>query len=156
MFPGLSQRYAGVVAELDRLIVSGCDDFVNFVKSDVEKISGINDLQGQTLIMTERRLVSWRVVLSDTLLSNFSDEEIEAVVAHELGHYKHKDIVKLMLINSLIIFVGFYLMSKFLNHSVAQFCNGAPVRIASGRPTNWPRRPAVAGKNVLERSWTNL
>jgi len=35
-----------------------------------------------------------RVVLSDTLLDKFSPDEIETVVAHELGHYRHRDIVK--------------------------------------------------------------
>lgn len=33
-----------------------------------------------------------RVVLSDTLLDNFTDDEIEVVVAHELGHFIHRDI----------------------------------------------------------------
>ena len=33
-----------------------------------------------------------RVVLSDTLLDQFNDDEIETVVAHELGHYKHGDL----------------------------------------------------------------
>jgi len=33
-----------------------------------------------------------RVVLSDTLLAQFNDDEIETVVAHELGHYKHGDL----------------------------------------------------------------
>ena len=35
-----------------------------------------------------------RVVLSDTLISNFSEDEIETVIAHELAHYKHRDIWK--------------------------------------------------------------
>ncbi|MBI3313262.1 MAG: M48 family metallopeptidase [Candidatus Omnitrophica bacterium] len=35
-----------------------------------------------------------RVVLSDTLLSHFTEDEIETVVAHELGHFKHRDILK--------------------------------------------------------------
>ena len=33
-----------------------------------------------------------RVVLSDTLLEHFTAEEIETVVAHEIGHFKHRDI----------------------------------------------------------------
>lgn len=37
-----------------------------------------------------------RVVLSDTLISNFTHAEIENVVAHELGHYKHRDIWRLL------------------------------------------------------------
>jgi len=55
-----------------------------------------------------------RVVLSDTLLSQFSDEEIEIVVAHELGHYKHKDIMKLLLVNALLTFLGLYAVDRIL------------------------------------------
>ncbi len=37
-----------------------------------------------------------RVVLSDTLIRNFTHPEVEVVVAHELGHYKHRDIWRLL------------------------------------------------------------
>ena len=37
-----------------------------------------------------------RVVLSDTLVQNFSHPEVEVVVAHELGHYKHHDVWRLL------------------------------------------------------------
>ena len=33
-----------------------------------------------------------RILLSDTLLANYSDDEIEAVLAHELGHHVHRDV----------------------------------------------------------------
>lgn len=53
-----------------------------------------------------------RVVLSDTLLDNFTGDEIEAVVAHELGHFKHKDIWKQLVLGMLISFAGFWIVSK--------------------------------------------
>jgi len=37
-----------------------------------------------------------RVVLSDTLIQNFTHSEVEVVVAHELGHYKHHDVWRLL------------------------------------------------------------
>lgn len=37
-----------------------------------------------------------RIVLGDTLLAEFSDDEVEAVVAHELGHQVHGDIWRLI------------------------------------------------------------
>lgn len=40
-----------------------------------------------------------RIVFFDTLLSRLNDEEVEAVLAHELGHFKHKHILKRMLVN---------------------------------------------------------
>ena len=57
-----------------------------------------------------------RVVLSDTLLANFTPDEIETVVAHELGHFKHHDIWKQLgfgLVTSLAAFwIAFKLMSR--------------------------------------------
>ena len=62
-----------------------------------------------------------RVVLSDTLIQNFTHPEVEVVVAHELGHYKHHDVWRLLafgLAASLIAFaVGFWGMNR-LNASV--------------------------------------
>jgi STE24 endopeptidase len=56
-----------------------------------------------------------RVVLSDTLISQFTHPEIEVVVAHELGHYKHHDVWRFLgfgLVASLIAFaVGFWGMN---------------------------------------------
>jgi STE24 endopeptidase len=37
-----------------------------------------------------------RILLSDTLLADYSDDEIEVVLAHELGHYVHRDVWQLM------------------------------------------------------------
>ncbi|OQA57424.1 MAG: hypothetical protein BWY42_00557 [Candidatus Omnitrophica bacterium ADurb.Bin277] len=49
-----------------------------------------------------------RVVLSDTLISNFTHEEIGNVVAHELGHYKHGDIWRLLGFGLLVSLLAFY------------------------------------------------
>ena len=62
-----------------------------------------------------------RVVLSDTLISDFSADEIESVVAHELGHYKHRDIFKLLLLNTAVIFLSFYLMYRIFAWAVPAF-----------------------------------
>ncbi len=50
-----------------------------------------------------------RVVLSDTMLSQYSAEEIEAVIAHELGHYKNGDFPGVFLFRSLVLFVCLWL-----------------------------------------------
>ncbi len=59
-----------------------------------------------------------RVVLSDTLIQNFTHSEVEVVVAHELGHYKHHDVWRLLafgLAASLIAFAaGFYGMNMLM------------------------------------------
>lgn len=50
-----------------------------------------------------------RIVLSDTLLQQYSPEEIEVVVAHELGHHRHGDIPRLILLQSFLILAAFFL-----------------------------------------------
>ena len=50
---------------------------------------------------------SKRVVFFDTLLEQLNADEMEAVLAHELGHFKHKHIVKMMVINFLTTLIGF-------------------------------------------------
>ncbi len=49
-----------------------------------------------------------RIILSDTLLSGYSQEEILAILAHEVGHYKNRDVLRLMFTSSVLAFVGFY------------------------------------------------
>ena len=58
---------------------------------------------------------SKRVLLADTLLDNFSDDEITAVVGHELGHFKLRHIWQGMALGTAITFVGFYLVSRLHN-----------------------------------------
>jgi STE24 endopeptidase len=53
---------------------------------------------------------SKRVVFFDTLLQKLSPAEMEAVLAHELGHFKHKHIVKMMAINFVSTLAGLALL----------------------------------------------
>jgi len=50
---------------------------------------------------------SKRIVLFDTILASLSAEEIEAVLAHELGHFKLRHIVKRMLTQLVTSLIGF-------------------------------------------------
>lgn len=62
-----------------------------------------------------------RIVLGDTILDRYSPEEIEAIMAHELGHHVHRDIAKLIALESATILVGFYLVHLVLRVSVPYF-----------------------------------
>ena len=55
-----------------------------------------------------------RLVLADTLLQNFTADEIESVVAHELGHFKHHDIWYHLGFNFAASLMGFALAFKLL------------------------------------------
>ncbi len=50
-----------------------------------------------------------RIVVGDTMLDRYTNDEIEVVLAHELGHHVHGDIWKLLLGQSLLMLGGLYL-----------------------------------------------
>ena len=49
-----------------------------------------------------------RIIIGDTLLSGYSQEEILAILAHEIGHYKNKDSLRLMATSSVLAVFGFF------------------------------------------------
>jgi len=55
-----------------------------------------------------------RIVLFDTLINDLNTEEIVAVLAHEIGHYKKKHIVYALLLSILTTGITFYILSLFL------------------------------------------
>jgi STE24 endopeptidase len=72
-----------------------------------------------------------RILLGDTLLKEFSPDEIETVLAHELGHHVHRDIPLGILIESLVTLGGLYLASLALNWGVVAFGLDGPADIAA-------------------------
>ena len=62
-----------------------------------------------------------KILLGDTLLDEFTNDEIETVIAHELGHYKHKHIVKNLIIGTLSSFVTLYLLALLYSNSLSWF-----------------------------------
>jgi STE24 endopeptidase len=57
---------------------------------------------------------SKRIVLFDTLMDSHTPEEIEAVLAHEIGHWKRKHILKQLILVEGLSLAGFYLLSLLL------------------------------------------
>ena len=57
-----------------------------------------------------------RIALFDTLIAQHTVEELTAVIAHEIGHYKKKHIQQGMIISMLHSGVLFFVMSLFLNN----------------------------------------
>ncbi len=52
-----------------------------------------------------------KIVLFDTLVQQLSEPELEAVLAHEIGHYKKKHIPKMLAFSAVSSLAGFYLIS---------------------------------------------
>ncbi len=59
-----------------------------------------------------------RIILADTLLDHYAPEEIEAVLAHELGHHVHRHILKSILVQAGITLLGFWLANLVLHYAV--------------------------------------
>jgi STE24 endopeptidase len=74
-----------------------------------------------------------RILVSDTMLADYSDDEIEVVLAHELGHHVHNDIWKGIALESALIVAGFYLANVVLR-SVATVAGLRGVDDAAGLP----------------------
>jgi STE24 endopeptidase len=59
-----------------------------------------------------------RIILADTLLDNYGPEEIEAVLAHELGHHVHRHILKSIFVQAGITLLGFWVANWVLHYTV--------------------------------------
>ncbi len=59
-----------------------------------------------------------RIILADTLLDNYTPDEIEAVLAHELGHHVHRHIMKSIFVQAAVTFVGFWAANWTLHYAV--------------------------------------
>lgn len=59
-----------------------------------------------------------RIVVGDTMLDRYTPDEIEVVLAHELGHHVHADIWKLIASQSILTLGGLYLVNLALHRAV--------------------------------------
>jgi len=62
-----------------------------------------------------------RILLSDTLLAEHSDDEIEVVLAHELAHHVHHDIWKAIALEAVLMTLSFYFADRLLGAAVGHF-----------------------------------
>jgi len=66
-----------------------------------------------------------RVVLYDTLINDLTKEEIVAVLAHEIGHYKKKHVLSMMLLSIIQMGFMFYILGYFLQEPSLSLSLGA-------------------------------
>jgi STE24 endopeptidase len=74
---------------------------------------------------------SKRILLGDTLLENFSKDEIETVIAHELGHYKKKHIIKNIIIGTISSFLTLFIIAYLYEKSLVWFGFSSIAQIAA-------------------------
>lgn len=66
-----------------------------------------------------------RVVLFDTLLSKVSHDELLAILSHELGHFKHKDLLKNIVVMGVVLFVIFFIAGNLPSSLFSAFDGGS-------------------------------
>lgn len=71
-----------------------------------------------------------RIIVSDTLLADHSDEEIEVILAHELAHHVHHDIWSGIAVETALIVAGFYLADQALDAAAFSFGLTGPADVA--------------------------
>jgi STE24 endopeptidase len=71
-----------------------------------------------------------RIILSDTLLAAYSEEEIEIVMAHELGHHVHRDILVALVAESAALTTAFFAAACALNASWRGLGLASPADVA--------------------------
>ncbi|OQX87214.1 MAG: peptidase M48 [Candidatus Omnitrophica bacterium 4484_70.2] len=57
-----------------------------------------------------------RIVLFDTLIKRHTPEEIVSILAHEVGHYKKRHVIKSMILFTATVGIMFFLLSVFINN----------------------------------------
>jgi STE24 endopeptidase len=66
-----------------------------------------------------------RIVFFDTLIESLDDEELEAVLAHELGHFKCKHVIKMLIATSITTLISFAILGWLIGEH--WFFNGLGV-----------------------------
>jgi STE24 endopeptidase len=113
-FIPLGEEHAGLVERLTRLAERAHTRVSGVFKFDMSRRTKAANAALTGLGSTRR------IVLGDTLLNQFTADEIETVLAHELGHHVHGDIAWGIVIGSLVNLVGLYLASLGLAWGAAR------------------------------------
>lgn len=66
-----------------------------------------------------------KIVLFDTLVNNYSTDELVAVLAHEVGHYKKKHTALGLILGLIQVAIMLFLLSRFINNSLFSEALGA-------------------------------
>jgi len=77
-----------------------------------------------------------RVVFYDTLLAKLSPDEVDAVLAHELGHFKHRHIVKRIVSMFALSLVGFALLGYLSGQTWFYTALGVRPNLIAGAPND--------------------
>ena len=97
-----------------------------------------------------------RILLSDTLLAEHSDDEIEVILAHELAHHVHHDIWTGIALEVALLTLGLFATDRILDMSIGHFglsgkadVAGLPILVLAGGAVSLLLLPVV---NAVSRA----
>lgn len=114
-FIPLGEEHAGLAERLTRLAEQAGTHVRGVYKFDMSRRTKAANAALTGLGSTRR------IILGDTLLEEFSDDEIETILAHELGHHVHRDISLGILVSTVLTLGGLYLAHRALLWGVNAF-----------------------------------
>jgi STE24 endopeptidase len=93
----------------------------SFAKKENFKLSGLFKMDGSKRSTNANAYFTGfgrfrRIVLFDTLIQRHTKEELVAVLAHEIGHYKEKHIFRTLLVSIISTALTFYVFSLFMEN----------------------------------------
>lgn len=124
-FSPLGDEHADLAARLTRLAEQAGTRVQGVFKFDMSRRTKAANAALTGLGSTRR------IILGDTLINEFSPDEIETVLAHELGHQVNRDIPLIIAVDSLSTLVGLFLAGLGLKWGAAAFGFAGPADIAA-------------------------
>jgi STE24 endopeptidase len=112
-----------------------------------------------------------RIIISDTLIESNTPEEIEVVMAHELGHHVRWDVWKMLAVSTVLIFISFFVIDLALVTWIDSLglrgiddiaglplvlIVGAGVSLVALPVSNWLSRKAETAADLYALNLTNM
>lgn len=93
---------------------------------------------GEQTVKANAALAGWgrtrRIVISDTLLENFDDDEVGVVIAHELGHQVHWDIPRMFVVQVVLVWIAMWVTDLALRYWSSSFGLDGTIYDIAGLP----------------------
>lgn len=98
------------------------DKILDYVKKEHFKLQGIFTMDGSKRSSKLNAFFTGfgkfrKIVFYDTLINKLNEPEVVAVLAHEMGHYKLRHIIKMLFASIIQTGIMFYFLSLFLNNT---------------------------------------
>ncbi|MBI5361284.1 MAG: M48 family metallopeptidase [Planctomycetes bacterium] len=93
----------------------------NYAQSEKFRMKGVFKMDGSKRSTKTNAFLTGlgrfrRIVLFDTLIARHTTDELVSVIAHEMGHYRKRHILKSLILSILTSGLMFYLLSLFINN----------------------------------------